>query len=287
MMWLILSLLTALLASLRAVFSKKSVKKIDPYIVAWAWRFFAFVFLIPILLFIDIPSIQKDFWTALFVSGTLNTITSILFIKALKLSDMSITIPMTSLTPLFIVIISPFIIGEIPTPIGIMGVILIVLGSYLLNIKKKSQGFFAPFKALFEDKGARLMLIVALIWSVTSIYDKIGVQNSSPYFWSISISLFITIALTPFMISRSKEKLRFAVKNIPIMLPIGLFSMLMLLTQMTAISMTLVSYVISIKRLNAVFSVILGFLIFKEKNIKERLLGTTVMVVGVILITMS
>lgn len=56
---------------------------------------------------------------------------------------------------------------------------------------------------------------------------------------------------------------------------------------MIAISLILVAYVISIKRVSVVFCVLWGHFIFKERGIKERLAGTSVMVLGVVLITLS
>jgi uncharacterized membrane protein len=54
---------------------------------------------------------------------------------------------------------------------------------------------------------------------------------------------------------------------------------------MTAIEMTLASYVISIKRTSILIGSIYGFLFFSEKDIKARLTGALVMVLGVFLIT--
>ena len=56
---------------------------------------------------------------------------------------------------------------------------------------------------------------------------------------------------------------------------------------MMAINLTLVAYVIAIKRTSAIMSSLFGFWLFKEKGIKERLLGVVLMVLGVILITLS
>ena len=61
----------------------------------------------------------------------------------------------------------------------------------------------------------------------------------------------------------------------------------MLILQMRIIQLTLVSYVIAIKRLSIVFGVLFGYLIFKEKNIKERLAGASIMVAGAVLILLS
>ena len=56
---------------------------------------------------------------------------------------------------------------------------------------------------------------------------------------------------------------------------------------MTAISLTLVTYVIAIKRTSVIMSVLWGAIIFKEKGIKERLVGAVIMVLGVVLIVLS
>ena len=60
-----------------------------------------------------------------------------------------------------------------------------------------------------------------------------------------------------------------------------------LIFQMTAISLTLVSYVVSIKRSSTVLGVLWGFFIFNEEGIKARLLGSLIMLTGVILIALT
>lgn len=65
---------------------------------------------------------------------------------------------------------------------GLIGVVLIVIGSYVLNIKRRNAGYLALFKAMLEQRWPRLMLYAAFILSITSSIDKIGVLNSSPLF---------------------------------------------------------------------------------------------------------
>ena len=59
----------------------------------------------------------------------------------------------------------------------------------------------------------------------------------------------------------------------------------MVLSHFTALSMTDVAYMISVKRTSLIFSVIYGKFLFGEKNTGERLLGSVLMVAGVVLIT--
>lgn len=61
----------------------------------------------------------------------------------------------------------------------------------------------------------------------------------------------------------------------------GMIFILMLFSENYAFKMISASYVISIKRLSALFGVGTGYLVFKEKNIRERALGAVIMVVGV------
>ena len=158
-------------------------------------------------------------------------------------------------------------------------------GSYILNFKESSKGYLPPFKALVREKGPRLMLLVAFIWSITANFDKIGIQNSSVFFWPVAVNTFIAIGFIPVVLLRSKGKTRQVTSNLKTLVPIGLFHGLMIVFQMVAVSMTLVAYVISIKRTSAVISVVLGSMIFKEAGLRERLTGSVIMIAGVVLIT--
>jgi len=286
MTWVLFAFLTALFRSLTDVAGKFGLKEMDEYIVAWALNFFSLPLLLPILFFIEIPEITPEFWLAIAVSGSLNVATAILYLKAIKLADLSLVIPLSTFTPLFLLITSPLIVGEFPNLFGFIGILLIVAGSYLLNIKEKKKGLLAPFKALLNNKGAQLMLLVAFIWSITSNFDKIGLQNSSPIFYGIMISIAITVGVTPFMLVKSRHNIKQIPKNLKTLIPVGLFHGLMMIFHMIAISMTLVAYLISIKRTSALISVLFGTLLFKEKGLKERAIGAIIMILGVLCITL-
>lgn len=287
MIWLLFALFSALFDSLKDVSSKRSLKHVDEYAVSWAFRFFATLFILPVLFFAGIPSIGSRFWEAMIIGGTLNIVTTVLYMKAYKHSDLSITSPITAFQPLFLLITAPVMLGEFPSTVGLMGVLLIVFGSYMLNIRQKQNGYLAPFRALFKEKGPRMMLAVAFIWSITSNFDKIGVQNSSPVFWTFAQSLFLAMGLLPLALYKSKQKFMQILPHFKKLAPIGLFSALTLVFQMTALGFALVAYVSSIKRTSSVISVIFGHFVFREKGVKERLAGAVIMVLGVLLIALS
>ncbi|MDJ0556942.1 MAG: EamA family transporter [Microcoleaceae cyanobacterium MO_207.B10] len=287
MLWFLLAISVAFLQSVKDVYNKTQLQNFDEYIIGCSLTFFTALFLSPLLFFIEIPQVGKKFWLALLLSGCLNAIAFTIYLRAIKISDLSIIAPITTFTPLFLLITSPLIVGEFPNPIGVIGVLFIVIGSYLLNIKEKHRGYLAPFQAIFTDKGSRLALLVAFIWSLTSNFDKVGVQNSSPFFWGISIFFTISVLLLPMVLQKSRRSLYKLKVGGWKLVVYGIINSVAMGCQMVAINLTLVAYVIAVKRTSALFSVVLGKVVLQEEGIKERFLGSGIMVLGVFIITLS
>jgi Predicted membrane protein len=284
--WLILGIFTAFFEALKDVFGKQNLKKSDEYVVAWSLAFFSVIFLIPWVIYTGIPALNTQFAIALLIGGSINAVTTILYIKAIKVSDLSLTVPLVALTPLFMLLTSPLIVGEYPNFFDYIGILLIVTGSYLLNIKEKSQGYLAPFKALLKEPGPKMMLIVAFLWSITSNFDKIGVKNSSPIFWLFSLFGTMSILLLPILLHKTPNPSRKILKQLPMLAAMGFFNAIGLLCQMQALTLTLVVQVIAIKRTSVLMGVLFGHFIFKEKDIQQRLLGAGIMIFGVFVISL-
>lgn len=287
MIWIIFAALTAFFESAKDVASKQGLKRLDEYVVAWSMIFFTLPLMLPLLAIIEIPELGDNFIFALLTGGSFNVISMLLYIRAIKLADLSLAVPLVTFTPLFLLITSPIIVGEQASAIDAVGIIFIVSGSYILNLKQTQKSYFAPFQGLLKEKGAQLMLLVAFIWSLSSTIDKVGVRNSSPTFWAIANYSYIAAGMFPIMLYKSRNSLQQVVHHLPTLVPIGFLQGLVVLSQMQAISLTLVAHVISIKRMSALLSVFWGHLIFKEKGLRERAAGATVMVVGVLLITLA
>jgi drug/metabolite transporter (DMT)-like permease len=286
LIWLILGILTAFFEAVKDVFSKQNLKKSDEYVVAWSLSFFSVIFLAPWVLYTGIPTLNTQFAIALLIGSSINAVTSVLYIKAIKVSDLSLTVPLVALTPLFMLLTSPLIVGEYPKFFDYIGILLIVAGSYLLNIKQKSQGYLAPFKALLKEPGPKFMLIVAFLWSITSNFDKIGVQNSSPIFWLFSLFGTMSILLLPILLHKTPNPSRKILNQLPMLAAMGFFNAVGVLCQMQALTLTLVVQVIAIKRTSVLMGVLFGHFIFKEKDIQQRLLGATIIILGVFFISL-
>lgn len=286
MTWIFFAFASAFFDALRNVFVKIGVSDFDEYTLAWLPTFLTALILLPVNIIIGIPKFDSTYVLALIITAVLWAWASILYVKAIKNSDLSVGIPLLSFTPLFLLFFSPLIVHEFPSVLGLIGVLFIVAGSYILNIGEKAKGYLEPFKMLIKETGAKYMLLVAFLWTFTAIFFKIGAVHSSLFFWVMTVNALTSVFIFPFMLkNRGKNNARKS--NILNLVFLGLASGIQEIFYVLAVQISLVSYVISIKRTALLLSVGFGYFIFKEKNIKERLLGAALMLAGVVLISLS
>jgi uncharacterized membrane protein len=285
-MWIIFALLNPITEGFRSLFIKKTSDLVEPVLIAWINNLLPALLFGLILFFIDLK-FNNDFWIGLIGGSIIYAYTNVLYMKAIANGDISTVMPMLSFTPLFLLVTSPIIIGEFPHTLGMIGVVLVVFGSYLLNLSESKKHLFEPFRALVKNKGTRYMLIVAFLWSISSTFDKLAVRNSSILQYLGFTSLFIFFFTSLITIPNKKFKFESLKQNKFILFRITFVTTLANIFHMTAISLAYVAYVIAIKRTTGIISVFLGSKYLNETNIKERLLGVIVMLLGVILIVLS
>ncbi len=312
MLWVINALLAAFFGASADALCKKAMEDSNEYLVAWVRLGYATPFLMAVLPFIKFPELNSAFFFLIIFLVPLEITALILYIKAIKSSPLSLTLPFLALTPVFLIPTSFFMLGEQPSKFGLAGILLVTIGAYLLHVHTTYKGILEPFKAIGRERGSVLMIIVAFIYSITSNLGKMAIQHSSPVFFGSAYPIILGAALFPlafFKIGRqrtlcslrqrgktslstrilevSKGSLAMIVSRPKIFALIGACIALMMINHCIAISLTDVSYMISVKRTSLLFGVMYGALVFKEVNIKERLLGSIVMIVGVILIAHS
>lgn len=282
---LVLALGAAFSKAVQSVFMKTNAVESDEYVTAWASRFFALPVLLIAIYILGIPELGTLFPIYLLLTSLLLTAASIFLAKAHKISDISLIMPIMAFSPALLLITSPLMVGQIPSKEGIFGVLIVTVGAYYLK-SGDANGLLSPFRKLSEDRGVQFIFLVVVIYSITSNFDKLAVDVSSPVFWALSVNFTTAVFLTPIMAKKSdwkedilafKDKLFF----------LGSLGGLTVIMQFTALNFTLVPYVISIKRLSIPISVILGIIIFKEKEGKRRLLGSLVMLVGAVIIFLA
>ena len=288
-MWLLFASLTAIFEACKDATGKQSLKTLDEYSVLFSFMAVGVVLLLPVLLITGIPPIQPGFWLAILIGGGLNILAFTLYVRAIKLADLSLTVPLVTLTPLFLLATSPLIVQEWPTWADGVGVVLLVIGSYVLNIQSpaaaESANLWSPLLAMAKNPGSRLMLCVAFIWSITSNFDKIGVINSSPLCWAVALFTVIASGMVPFVL-RPGRGLAPLMGQWRLLAVTGGFNAFAIAFQMLALTLAPVAQVIAVKRMSTLLSVLMGHFFFGEKGLRSRLLGAGIMVGGVVIMSL-
>ncbi len=285
-MWILFASLNPISEGIRSVFIKKASKDFDSILISWANNFLPVIVFTPILFFIDLK-FNTLFFVGLFGSSLINVAANILYMRAISKGDISTVMPMQSFAPVFLLLSSPIILGEFPNLVGLLGILTGVAGSYLLNLDMKEKNIFAPFKSLVKEKGTKYMLTVAFLWSISANFDKIAIQNSSTWQYMACTNIVVFTGITILATTTKKFKVRSFKGNKKYLLIISAFTVGSYIFHMTALSLTLAAYVIAMKRMSALISVFLGSFFLNEPNLKQRLVGATVMFAGVLLIVFS
>lgn len=287
--WVILSLASAFFLATSDALAKKAVQDENEYLVAWFRLLFTLPVLVITILFIPWPSLDRDFYTAFIIALPVELITIVLYMKALKLSPLGMTLPFLALTPVFLISVSYLLLGEEVSLAGAGGILLIAAGGYILNIHTLGKGLWEPVRSIVREKGALLMIGVAFLYSITSSLGKIAITHSSPLFFGASYFIALNVAFLPVALAKgrgsAKEFIR-AGKYKRLFYP-GVFYALMVVTHMEAMSMTKVAYMISVKRTSLLMGVIYGYFLFQEKHIKGRVVGALLMFAGFVLVVSS
>jgi len=284
MIWVIFALLGAFFDATYHMLVKKYVNNVDKTLLASGSMYVGFIALILISLIKGIPTIGTQFWLAVVMVSLLNIAIVMLAYRALQLTDLSLTLPMKAFSLVFVIFTSLIILGEKPSDYGIIGILLIFAGTYVLNISTINKSFFEPIKAIFTNKGVMLMLVSAFIMSISLNYDKMLVTNSDPFFGLAIETLILGTCFLFYSIYKKKPVTETYKNNWKKFLLVGIIWVLIGISMNLAYLTAIVPYAAAIKRVAILIGVIYGGMLFKEKNMTMRIVGSLIIVAGVVLI---
>lgn len=212
----------------------------------------------------------------------LNLLGNFAFIHSVRLSPLSRTIPLLSLTPAFTALMAIPVLGEVPSRAQTVGIVLVVMGAMALNSARARH----PLSGLFREKGALVMVGVALLWSLSGPLDKLALSHASVLFHAIVMTFGVAMgALSILLLQGRVDALRSASNDKRLLVAAMVAVTLALLFQLLAIKGVFVSLVEAFKRsLGSFMAVVLGRIVFGERVRSTQVIAVFVMVVGVVLI---
>lgn len=289
-MWFGFALLSAFFYAFRGVLEKLLVARVDRYVLGLAVRLFALpFFFLPFIfnpdLFIPPWELPAEFWVATFIVCLIGTpLETYFYYKSIRDEEISLALPILSLSPVFTIFFGMIFLGEFPTAVGALGVAAILFGVYALKIGHARHGLLEPLYHLARNRSLRLMAIVAVSLALGAVLDKVGVTNSNPYMYALVSYTLVSTVLFGFAYVKAKPhlgQLRTHGRHFAIL---GAVVASYTLLYVTALDTGNAAYVVAIRNASLLISILLGVLWLKEKDLRTKLFAGSFVVMGLIFI---
>lgn len=226
------------------------------------------------------PAIQRGYLLPALASVGLNIAANLLFFSALRNSQLSVTIPLLSLTPVFTALLAIPLLGEVPTLRQWFGILLVVAGAFVLNLPE-GGGSLPP-----AARGAGLMVLVALLWSLTGPFDKMATAKASGPFHATVLCAGVALGIAVVLAGQGRLRELADVRAAGwIFILAVLISIAALGLQLLAMQKVWVGLVETLKRgIGNLSALLLGRALFGEAVTPRKLLAVGLMIAGVALI---
>eukprot|EP00933_Yihiella_yeosuensis_P014370 TRINITY_DN1291_c1_g1_i1.p1 TRINITY_DN1291_c1_g1~~TRINITY_DN1291_c1_g1_i1.p1 ORF type:complete len:322 (-),score=25.45 TRINITY_DN1291_c1_g1_i1:339-1304(-) len=251
----------------------------------------------------------RDFLVAWILSGSINIIASLLYQLGLKKGDLGDTLPFLSLTPAFLLAFERVVLNQTVSANGALGVATVSLGGFLLARNSSStvgtvsveNGQKSLKKSRFSmPPGSGIFTVIAALYSISSAYDKLGVQVAPPLLYgatiqaTVSAGAVVSLIIGGFMEASVHQKTASCTgktglttgRHLMLVFVWWGFHIVAYWSQLKANQLIAASYLSAIRRAGSIFGLLLGRIIFKEQ-IRSKLLPVFVMVLGVCLLSMK
>ena len=287
-LWFPYALGAALLASFNPIIVKRLLRDTDVTVVAWAGQAFALPLLglTLVTFFGPLPRVDGMFVVGIAGSAGLNAAAHLAVTRAYKDADASLVSPLLAVSPAITLLVSVFTLREILTPLPILGVALIILGAYLLNLRS-TRDFAEPLRELLHNRSLLLALFAGLLWGLTPIFEKTAIRHTFPEnstAAAFAASLALALTLLPVMLWRARQPFAQIRAQAQGFLVLGLIGGIAPLMGYAAFRLGPVGYVSALFKLSAIFTLAWAYWLLRERGLPRRLPGALIMLAGAALI---
>lgn len=242
--------------------------------------------LLCVLLYWALPSqsFSFDFWLYAFLGGIVGATGNAFLVKALAKGELSVMGPINAYKSLIGMLVAVLLLGEIPNIWGILGVGVIIYGSYFVLDSKDE-----PFSwALLKNPAIQFRIWGMILTAIEAVFVKKVILASSTAYaficWSVFGAFFAFLLLQFYSISIKHECKKIASADISKYLLLVLCVGTMQFTTNYTFEHIHVAYALSLFQLSSIVSVLLGYRIFQEKEIYRKLIGAVLMMIGSVII---
>jgi drug/metabolite transporter (DMT)-like permease len=223
---------------------------------------------------------DAGYWLYVGLAGMLCTLGSVCLIKALQYGEMSVLGPINSYKCLVGLVVGFVVLGEVPSVFGLLGVILILFGSWFI-FDTMPEGF--SFKLLLRKDIILRFCALFFTGCEAVVLKKIILMSSACecfMLWCLSGLVFTLILAALFRVKIEMLPKKDLSQTFLIALCLGL----MQYSTNIVFKHLNVGLSLALFQLSSVIAVLAGYYMFREGSLVKKLTGTFVMIFGSCLI---
>jgi drug/metabolite transporter (DMT)-like permease len=231
--------------------------------------------------------LPSGFWLYSILGGITGAIGNGFLVKALEKGDLSVLGPINSYKSVVGILVGLFLLREVPGFTGVLGIALIVYGSYFV-LDTTEERFSV---ALLRRPEIQFRIWAMILTAIEAVFIKKLVLMSNPTVSFISWCWFGVVFSFLFLFwfrgSTAFDVKKIAVSHISRYLMLVFCIGVMQLTTNYVFDYMPVGYALSLFQLSIIVSIFLGYRIFKEVDIRKKLVGSFIMILGSVVIILS
>lgn len=241
---------------------------------------------VPVAVAVDWSVLPPVFWAWAALEGALGAAGNGLLVKALQKGDLSVLGPINAYKSVVGMIVGIALLQEWPNGWGLLGAALIIGGSYV--VLDTTEERFSP--ALFRKPEIQYRLWAMVLTAIEAVVIKkvILLSSAATAFvtWCVFGALFSFLLLPVLKVPRRNESTVSRADAKTYALLVACIGIMQLTTNFVFDRMP-VGYALALFQLSALVSVVLGWRMFGEADVRKKLVGAGVMVVGGAVIVMG
>lgn len=278
-----LALLAAFFAALTGILAKIGMENVNSNLATAFRTIIVLIMAFLIVLITDqldsITEISTKALIFILLSGFATGVSWLFFFRALSMGDASKVIPIDKSSVVLTIILSILILGEKAVPNIMIGGALIAIGTFVLIGKNEEKKGFT---------GSHTYILYAILGAVfaalTAILAKIGIEdvdsNVATFLRTIVIMVFSWAIV--FFQGTQKNMKTISTKGYLFLVLSGMATGFSWLCYFGALAIGKVSVVAPIDKSSVVITMILSFVILKEKITKQKVIGGIVITIGTV-----
>jgi drug/metabolite transporter (DMT)-like permease len=280
--WFIIASFSAVLSAAAAISQKKVLLQLNAFEFSFLSSGAIILFSLFVPFFYNVTPFHSSTLLIIVGKSILGGIAFLFVMMSLERNPISTALPVLGLTPAITALVSMVMIGEGLDGWEWLGIVLMMTGVYILEIRP-AQHVLQPFKEILRSKSYYYLYAALGLFAMSSVYDKllVGKYQTDPWVVLFYQHIIYFILFTTFLFFRKSPILKVVhsgKKHILLIILIALLTIAYRFTQLEATKLAPVALVLAVKRTSILYASFFGGKFFSDERLLQKIVGAACIV---------